>query len=259
MFHWQKKVQRLDIPAQRVLLLQKSLCNVQLALPGLFSQLASAYLCVFTAEKGIRVVAVFHLHESRQLAFYFYDGEVRQQDRNRVLTEGINFIETMGFMLVDLDFPQIDLAERTALWESLPLRQGDPGLASTPPVEPIPEALPAESPPGDDPEKIPAPTRSVQEVSPVALEEPEAVLPSRQKAGEPPAENQAKVSPVTPRRTVKPVPVPSPSIAPAVAKNQQTIPLSVVTGDAGEKSTPGGRDALRLKIPDRLGRFLASW
>jgi hypothetical protein len=55
------------------------------------------------------------------------------------------------------------------------------------------------------------------------------------------------------------VPVPSPSIAPAVAKNQQTIPLSVVTGDAGEKSTPGGRDALRLKILDRLGRFLASW
>ena len=72
MFCWHKEIKCLDIPASQVFHLERSLSAVQVALPGLPSQEATAYLCVFSAEKGLRAALVLHLHTSQCLAFYLH-------------------------------------------------------------------------------------------------------------------------------------------------------------------------------------------
>jgi hypothetical protein len=142
MFVLHKDIQRLEVPAERVLLLQRSLSDIQIAIPGTTSQEATAYLCVFAAGKGYRIVAVLHLLSSRRLLFYLNgEGEVQQREANRILKEGIHFVESMGFILSDLDFQRLSPAARVAMWQSLPLKTGI--VAAPPPESPVPSKVAA--------------------------------------------------------------------------------------------------------------------
>jgi hypothetical protein len=132
MFHWRKEIARLDIPASQVFHLERSLSAVQVALPGLPAQEATAYLCLFAAEKGLRAALVLHLHTSQCLAFYLHDrADVPQQEAARLIEEGHNFAESLGFMLSDVDYRKLDQQQRLFLWGSLPLKNGvDPSVAA---------------------------------------------------------------------------------------------------------------------------------
>ncbi len=150
MFRWHKELTRLDVPAQRVLRLERSLSDVQVALPGLPAQDATAYLCGFVAGQGIRVAVALHLQQSGRLAFYLNDdGEIPRREAARVLNQALDFAESMGFMFGDLDIHLRSPEERLALWRALPL-QG--GIGPT-----RPERVPA-SPGGGRPEGKKAPT-----------------------------------------------------------------------------------------------------
>ena len=126
MFRWHKEIERLDIPASQVLHLERSLSAVQVALPGLPSQEATAYLCVFAVGKGLRVALVLHLHTSHCLAFYLHErAEAPLQEAGRLIEEGALFAESLGFMLSDMDYRKLDIKKRDSLWDSLPLKAGD--------------------------------------------------------------------------------------------------------------------------------------
>jgi hypothetical protein len=125
MFRWHKEIERLDILASQVLHLERSLSAVQVALPGLPSQEATAYLCVFAVGKGLQVALVMHLHTSQYLAFYLHErAEAPLQEAGRLIEEGALFAESMGFMLSDMDFRMLGNKKRDALWDSLPLKAG---------------------------------------------------------------------------------------------------------------------------------------
>jgi hypothetical protein len=125
MFKWDETLAKLNVPASRALKLYRSMRDVQLALPGLPSQEASAYLCQYQVGKTVATVAVFHLHGSRQLAFYCSDPrEVSPQKSENLLEQGLNFVESMGFLLSDMDIDLLDGSDREKLWESLPLQSG---------------------------------------------------------------------------------------------------------------------------------------
>ena len=135
MFRLHKEISRLDIPAQRVLRLEHSLGDIQVALPGLPAQQATAYLCGFAAGQGLRVAVVLHLHSSGLLAFYLNDeGGVDKRDGTRIYNLALAFAQSMGFMFGDLDIHLKSPAERDALWRSLPLQSG----VATPPPAPAP-------------------------------------------------------------------------------------------------------------------------
>lgn len=122
MFRWHKEMDRLAVPARRVLRLHRSLNRIQVALPGFPSQEATAYLCGFSSGQGVRVAAVLELHVSRRLAVYLNDqGEVADRKAGAVFSEGVGFAESMGFMLDDLNFQKLPPEEREVLWASLPL------------------------------------------------------------------------------------------------------------------------------------------
>jgi hypothetical protein len=96
------------------------------ALPGLPSQSALAYLCVYSDAQGPRVTVVFHLLESRRLAFYRDDLEtVSSLTVEAQWAAGMVFAESLGFLLDDLGIHLLDAQGRSKLWEALPLAHGD--------------------------------------------------------------------------------------------------------------------------------------
>lgn len=127
MFQWDKSVNAINVPACKVVHLFRSMREVQLALPGIPAQQAGAYLCQYQLEGGIGTVAAFHLHKSQLLAFYFSDPRaVPEQKIDSMLDQGLNFVESMGFLMTDQDIHLLDAADQEMLWASLPLISGLP-------------------------------------------------------------------------------------------------------------------------------------
>ncbi len=139
MFKWDKSCQAINLPASQVVSLFRSMREVQLALPGIPAQQASAYLCQYRTEAGVATVAVFHLHKSRMLAFYTSDPQfVADKGIDSLLDQGLNLVESMGFLMADQDLHLLDEADQEMLWASLPLKVGLPPAeeAAAKPVAP---------------------------------------------------------------------------------------------------------------------------
>ena len=134
MFKWDESINSIDVSANKVVHLFRSMREVQLALPGIPAQQASAYLCQYKQPEGIATVAAFHLNKSRVLAFYCSDPRVvPEQKMDKMLDQGLNFVESMGFLLADQDIHLLDDSDLQMLWESLPLKAGlDVETASEP-------------------------------------------------------------------------------------------------------------------------------
>jgi len=139
MFRWEKSFSSLAVPAGAVLHLFRSIRDVQLALPGLPAQEASAYLCQYATPRGVGTAAVFHLHKSSQLAFYLEaPHEVAAAQAEAKLDQALVFVESMGFLLTDLDIQLLSDADRDLLWSALPLHSGVQGGAPVTQPEPPP-------------------------------------------------------------------------------------------------------------------------
>ncbi len=125
MFEWDKSIRTIDVPAGRVVQLFRSMRDVQLALPGLPAQEASAYLCQHQVAQKVATTVAFHLLKSGQLAFYAAGPrEVPADKAARMLDQALSFIESMGFLMTDLDIQLLDAADRDMLWSALPLQSG---------------------------------------------------------------------------------------------------------------------------------------
>lgn len=125
MFQWDKSIKSMDVPVAEVVHLYRSMRDVQLAMPGLPAQEATAYLCQHKTSQGIGTVAAFHLHKSRLLAFYVDSPVVVSADRaDAVLDQALMFVESMGFLITDLDIHLLGEPDRALLWSSLPLQYG---------------------------------------------------------------------------------------------------------------------------------------
>jgi len=166
MFHWDKSINAINIPANKVIHLFRSMRDVQLALPGVSAQLASAFLCQYQLEDGVATIAVFHLHKSRMLAFYCSDPRVVPAKKvDSMLDRGLNFVESMGFLMTDQDLHLLDRSDQEMLWASLPLAAGlqdESAAAAIPAKKPEVQSDARSVKPGADtaPPKQPTPSIS---------------------------------------------------------------------------------------------------
>jgi hypothetical protein len=136
MFQFNKKLKRLDIPAKDVLRLQRSLSDVQIALPGITAQLAKAYVCAFSTEHGLRVAIAFHLRDTNNVVYYLNDdGNISRKEIVNLLHEGVLFAETLGFILSDLGIHELEPKDRDELWDSLPLKKQPKAIVPVTTVE----------------------------------------------------------------------------------------------------------------------------
>ncbi len=125
MFQWDKTVNAINVGADKIVHLFRSMRELQLALPGLSAQQASAFICQYHVEGGISTVAIFHLHKNEVLAFYCSDPRVvLEQESDSMLGQGLDFVESMGFLMTDQDFHLLDVADQEKLWASLPIKTG---------------------------------------------------------------------------------------------------------------------------------------
>lgn len=277
MFKLTPKLKRLDVPAQSVLRLQRSLGDVQTALPGWQSQRATAFVCAFSTEKGARVAIAFYMKESCELVFYLNDeGDVPRSDLGKIFTDGIYFAESLGFMLgdVNLNFP--DAAEKEAAWKALPLQQ--------PPAKPQELPPPATEPPQAQPAAAASGVVTAPKTANGATPAPKAAnaTPATPAAAEPTKKGEPKraVKPALPVVTAqkedagKPQPAaakpPAPG-KPAAGKGSSAsvlteLDLGLPTGGGAlvalrrRKEPPSAEelDQKRQRLRQNLGRFFAS-
>jgi hypothetical protein len=134
MFQWDKSITSISIPAGKVVNLFRSMRDVQMALPGIPGQMATAFVCQYHWQDGIATVAAFHLHKSGLLAFYASSPRIVPAAKSgNMLDQCLNFVESMGFLLTDQDFHLLEPADQDMLWSSLPLGAGL--QEETPPLE----------------------------------------------------------------------------------------------------------------------------
>jgi hypothetical protein len=188
MFQWDKSIRTLDVAVGKVVHLFRSMRDVQLALPGLPAQEASAYLCQYQTSQGVGTAAIFDLHKSSQLAFYVNTPrEVAPDKAEKMLDQALVFVESMGFLLTDLDIHLLIEPDREMLWASLPLQKGVQRPEQSPPVKPVsagpaPAQMKAASAPAAQ-EKLPAAAAkavvtSVPSAEPATVESaPEIIQP----------------------------------------------------------------------------------
>lgn len=189
MYQWDKSIKSMDVPATEVERLYRSMRDVQLALPGMPAQEATAYLCQHRTARGVGTVAVFHLHKSNQLAFYVESPIVVAADRaDSVLDQTLMFVESMGFLMTDLDIHLLTAADREMLWASLPLQHG---LEATAGLQAPNSAPPPQRPPQDAVAQVSEPVAAAGTSAPGA----NASAAERKGADGAPAASKGKAAP----------------------------------------------------------------
>lgn len=131
MFIWRKEIDKLDISGDKILSLFTSMNDVQVALPGFPSQRSSAFLCAYAVTGGCEAMAILLLHDLRQLAFYRFKDVFPVEELDAVVQKGVLFLESMGFMLNDMEFKSFGPEQRRQVWETLPLGKGSAAISSS--------------------------------------------------------------------------------------------------------------------------------
>lgn len=163
MFQWDKSIKSMGVPVTEVVCLHRSMRDVQLALPGLPAQEATAYLCQHKTSQGVGTVAAFHLHKSNHLAFYVDSPVVVAAGKaESILDQALMFVESMGFLMSDLDIHLLSAADRELLWSSLPLQKGVQEAAAAP----SPSPAPAQAPPASPARAVSPPAAAVEKPAP---------------------------------------------------------------------------------------------
>jgi hypothetical protein len=249
MFQWDKSVGTLDMPVGKVLHLFRSMRDVQLALPGLPAQEASAYLCQYQLAHEVGTAAVFHLHKSSQLAFYVNTPrEVPAERAESMLDQALVFVESMGFLLTDLDIHLLSDADREMLWASLPLQNGVQAPAKSQPIKSAPAG------------PVPAPVKAA--VITAAAETLSASIPIAAATSVPTAE-PVPVGPVPVKTQSEKLPLEANRIEPANVDDLLAAvdELRTRRPEVRARKKPPSPDELkrrRQELRGNLGRILAS-
>lgn len=246
MFQWDKTIKSMGVPVGEVIHLHRSMRDVQLALPGLPAQEATAYLCQHKTSQGVGTAAAFYLHKSNQLAFYVDTPIVVTDGKaEAVLDQALMFVESMGFLMTDLDIHLLSEADRELLWSSLPLQNGLPEAETGVP----PKVTPA------------APQLKAAAAAPV--QEPSlAVRPTAPKST-PPEEKPAPVAPVTEHKKPESLPVEAEINDQANVDDLLAAVEELRTRRPGVRSrkkppSPDELNRRRLELRESVGRILAS-
>jgi hypothetical protein len=91
---------------EQVVTVVESINQPQLSIPGKAAQAAQAYLCgVRNANGSFSVYVAFFLPETAENVIYAHEPrEVPSEDYRAAEAEGLQFLESMGFMLDNLNF-----------------------------------------------------------------------------------------------------------------------------------------------------------
>jgi hypothetical protein len=145
------------VPATReqVVALVESINQPQVSIPGKASQAVSGHLCGLRNANGTFSIYVsLHLPKAGENVVYVHDRrQLGLEEYREVEVEALQFLESMGFMLDNLNFRNLPPAAQDETLARIPLFS--PPRAPTPAPTPAPVAAPRDAvPPAADPATV---------------------------------------------------------------------------------------------------------
>ncbi len=130
MFTYDDRLKGLPATRDQVVAVYQSINQPHLAVPGKQAGPAHAFIAGLRGPSGFAVFVYLYLPESRDCAIYApsrrnLTPEEYQDEEN----EALAFVESMGFMMDNMNFRSLPPDEQEAMLRSLPVFQKDPRSA----------------------------------------------------------------------------------------------------------------------------------
>lgn len=123
MFHPEPSIQYVQATRDHVVAIVESINQPQVQIPGKPAQTTHGHLVgVRNANGSFSIYVGLHLPRTGENVVYVHDKRQLGVDEYReVEIEGLHFLESMGFMLDNLNFRNLDAAARDELLKRIPL------------------------------------------------------------------------------------------------------------------------------------------
>lgn len=134
MFSYDERIKGLPVNRDQVMSLHASLNSPHLAIPGKQAGPAQAFIGGLRGGNGLAVFIYLHLAETQDCAVYVSDRRgLTPEQFEEEEQEAQHFVESMGFMMDNLNFRSLDVARQEELMKSVPMFLKDPRLAAARP------------------------------------------------------------------------------------------------------------------------------
>ncbi len=134
MFTLDDTVRVLDATREQVAALFQSINAPHVAIPGRRAGPAQAFIGCLRGTQGFTVTIYLWLSESHDCAVYLTDRVAQTPEDYRTLqTDALAFVESMGFMMDNLNYRALPSDRQTEVLVSLPMYRG---RNTTPPASP---------------------------------------------------------------------------------------------------------------------------
>jgi hypothetical protein len=125
LFNLDDAVRSLDATREQVAALFQSINAPHVAIPGRRAGPAQAFIACLRSTQGFAVGIYLWLSESRDCAVYLTDGVAQTPEDYRALqTDALAFVESMGFMMDNLNYRSLPSERQTEVLSSLPMYRG---------------------------------------------------------------------------------------------------------------------------------------
>jgi hypothetical protein len=121
------------IPANRdqVLSFYQSINQPHLAIPGKKAGATQAYIVGLRSQAGLNALVYLYISDANDCAVYTCDRRNVGPDQLPALEqEAIGFLESMGFMMDNMNFTALSQPEQEELMRTLPVFMRDPAAAA---------------------------------------------------------------------------------------------------------------------------------
>ena len=144
MFAIDDRIRGLPAPKEQVVALYQSINSPHLAIPGKQAGPAQAFIVGLRGSSGFAVFVYLYLAEARDCAVYAPSRRNLTPDEYQdEESEALGFVESMGFMMDNMNFRGLPPEEQEAMIKALPVFQKDPRTGAAK-QGPQPKSNPAE-------------------------------------------------------------------------------------------------------------------
>jgi hypothetical protein len=127
-------VRGFDASREQVAALFQSINAPHVAIPGRRAGPAQAFIACLRGTQGFTVTIYLWLSESQDCAVYVTDGVAQTPEDYRTLqTDALGFVESMGFMMDNLNYRALASDRQIEVLGSLPMYRGRNGTAPASP------------------------------------------------------------------------------------------------------------------------------
>ena len=120
MFDLNPSIKKIDVTKNNIIEIYRSVNDSQVQIPGYESQNSSSFVVSFTKSGEIKIFVFIFLKRDLQGIIYSTDEKIKKNNYVDMRNEAIFFLESMGFMLENMDYRKLPDEEKNKIINSLP-------------------------------------------------------------------------------------------------------------------------------------------